>query len=290
MWRTLKDFSAWYRTNGFVIRPPFDQSVILDGEAYCYVLFRHGRFQATLHLGDGRNAEPVVDRLAKRQVESEIAVLTDDAFISLEKWPRKIGSFDSPPPEPRSAAKPRMPRRRWHNVEAFARWYLRSGFPFRIPEGEPTYRTSNSRSIALYRDGQFQAELYLAKPNSASPEHCHPGIDSVIVPWGGEFSSTRNGRLRDGSRFWDAPSALGTSLAFGTLSERLNDSQTHALYAYRKGAAFLSIESWRSDLRPTSVTVNWAGEPVDEGHQGIIQTVRRSSRAQLSFAAVPDRV
>ena len=287
MWRTLEDFYTWYRADGFVIRPPFDQSVVVDDAAYRYVIFRHGRFQVMLHLGDRRHATDVVARLAGRRVESRILTLAGEAFLSVEKWPRNVGAFSSAPPDPKPAAGRRAPRRRWSSVEAFALWYVGRRYPFRIPEGEPTYGTANSRSLALYREGQFQAELYLVKPDSASPEHCHPGIDSVIVPWGGEFSSTRNGQFRDGSRYWGVRTAQGTSPAFGTLSERLNDSQTHALYAYRKGAAFLSIERWRSDLRPTSVTVNWEGEPVDDGHQRVIRAVRRSSNTPLAFGAHP---
>jgi hypothetical protein len=220
-----------------------------------------------------------VDRLATRRIESEIVVLANDAFVSLERWPRKIGSFDSPPPGDRPAVEPRVPRRSLRGVRAFARWYASRGYPFRIPEGEAVYKTAISRALILYREGQFQAELYLAMPNSDAPEHCHPGVESVFIPWGGEFNSTRDGTFRDMSPYWRVPTAQGTFETFGVLSSRLDDRETHAVHVYRKGAAFLSIEKWRNDLQATSVTVNWEGEAVDGRHKNIIRPGRRSSHA-----------
>ena len=54
----------------------------------------------------------------------------------------------------------------WTTVEEFAEWYKSEGFPIRPPFEDPIYITEISYSYVLYREGQYQAELYLIKPTS----------------------------------------------------------------------------------------------------------------------------
>ena len=58
------------------------------------------------------------------------------------------------------------------------------------------------------------------------------------------------------------------------LFRSLTDKETHALFAGVKGGAFLSLEKWPEGSIPNSVTVNWAGDPVDQNHQQIIKTLK----------------
>jgi hypothetical protein len=275
MWGTVEEFFRWYQGNDFPIRPPFEEAVVVTDTSYSYVLYRHGRFQVTLYLEAGGTAA-TIGPLRRGQTDRMIApLLGDTAFLSIEKLPEQIGSSSAALAGGNSTRSPAKARRNWDSLEEFARWYAESGFPFRIPAGDPIYKTDNSRSLVLYREGQFQAELYLIKPNTSSPEHSHPGTESLIVPWGGEFDATQDGEFKDASDYWKGASAQGTSRMFGVISTRLEDSHTHALHAYAKGAAFLSIEKWRPGLEVNSVTINWNGDPVDEDHRRSIQSIER---------------
>ena len=69
----------------------------------------------------------------------------------------------------------------WETLEEFVDWYKAEGFPMRPPFEEKVYNTDISMSYVLYREGRYQAELYLVKPNTESPEHSHPGIENMIM-------------------------------------------------------------------------------------------------------------
>ncbi len=161
----------------------------------------------------------------------------------------------------------------WNTLEEFAKWYKENNFPIRPPFEDPVYVTDISYSYVLFREGQYQAELYLVRPNTSSPDHSHPGVENIIMVWGGDIHTTRNGQFEDLSSNYDSPSPLGTNKLFGACSEKLTDKETHALKVGNKGGAFLSLEKWPAGITPNSVTVNWKGDPVDEGHRKIIQSL-----------------
>lgn len=164
----------------------------------------------------------------------------------------------------------------WNTLEEFAEWYKKEGFPIRPPFEDPIYVTDISYSYVLYREGQYQAELYLVRPNTSSPDHSHPGVENIIMVWGGDVSFKQNQTYHDLTKYYEEPSENGTNKLFGMCSDKLTDSQTHALFAGNKGGAFLSLEKWPEHIRPNSVTINWAGEPVDENHGKMIKTLEKN--------------
>ncbi len=163
----------------------------------------------------------------------------------------------------------------WNTLEEFAEWYKAEGFPIRPPFEDPVYTTDISYSYVLFREGQYQAELYLVRPNTSSPDHSHPGVENIIMVWGGNVHTRQNGQVFDYSEHYKEPSANGTNKLFGMTSEKLTDDQTHALIAGDKGGAFLSLEKWPEGVTPNSVTINWKGDPVDPGHSEIIKSLEK---------------
>lgn len=161
----------------------------------------------------------------------------------------------------------------WETLEEFAQWYKDNGYPIRPPFEDPVYITDISYSYVLYREGPYQAELYLVRPNTSSPSHTHPGVENIVMLWGGDVSLEHDGEYLDSSQF-NHRSDNGTSSLFGISGPKLTDDKTHALFAGNKGGAFLSLEKWPENIVPSSVTVNWEGEPVDENHRQIIKTVK----------------
>jgi len=158
----------------------------------------------------------------------------------------------------------------WKTLEEFAEWYKTQGFPIRPPFEDPVYVTDISYSYVLYREGQYQAELYLVRPNTSSPEHSHPGVENIIMVWGGDVSYSQEGVYHDLSEHYTEPNAQGTNKLFGLSSPNLKGTATHALFAGNKGGAFLSLERWPEGKKPSSVTIHWEGEPVDAEHGKII--------------------
>jgi hypothetical protein len=158
----------------------------------------------------------------------------------------------------------------WNTIEEFADWYRDNGYPIRPPFEDPVYVTDISYSYVLYREGQYQAELYLVRPNVTSPEHSHPGVENIIMLWGGNLHTTINGTAADYSKFYEKPNDRGTNVLFGLYQPKLTEEHTHSISVGAKGGAFLSIEKWPEGVTPNSVTINWCGEPVDENHGKII--------------------
>lgn len=163
----------------------------------------------------------------------------------------------------------------WNTLEEFAKWYKENGFPIRPPFEDPVYTTDISYSYVLFREGQYQAELYLVRPNTSSPEHSHPGVENIIMVWGGNVHTVQNGKLFDYTEHYQEPAKNGTNKLFGMCSEKLTDEQTHALIAGDKGGAFLSLEKWPEGVKPNSVTINWSGDPVDPKHGEIISVLEK---------------
>jgi hypothetical protein len=158
----------------------------------------------------------------------------------------------------------------WKTLEEFAEWYKNQGFPIRPPFEDPVYTTDISYSYVLYREGQYQAELYLVRPNTSSPEHSHPGVENIIMVWGGDVSFSQEGKYTDLSEHYTEANSQGTNKLFGMCGPNLNGTATHALFAGTKGGAFLSLEKWPEGKQPSSVTIHWQGEPVDAEHGKII--------------------
>lgn len=159
----------------------------------------------------------------------------------------------------------------WSTLEEFAEWYKSNGFPIRPPFEDPVYTTDISYSYVLFREGQYQAELYLVRPNTSSPEHTHPGVENIIMIWGGDVHFTQDGQYHDLSDSYTSAAADGTNKLFGACGPNLKGKSTHALFAGNKGGAFLSLEKWPEGKQPTSVTIHWDGEPVDAAHGKIIE-------------------
>jgi hypothetical protein len=143
----------------------------------------------------------------------------------------------------------------WNTVEEFAAWYKQNRYPIRPPFEDPIYVTDISYSYVLFREGQFQAEIYLVRPNTASPEHSHPGVDNIVLLWGGDIGSSAD---------TIAPAALGVH------GQIIKNGSTHALHAGNKGCAVLSLEKWADGMKPTSVSINWVGDPCGDVHHKLI--------------------
>jgi len=159
----------------------------------------------------------------------------------------------------------------WQTVEEFRDWYCAAGMPIRPPFLNPVFHTDNAMSLCLFRKGKFQVELYIAEPNSTSPPHTHPGVESAFVYLTGNIQSNLEGRDNPDVQQWQKPQQDGTHMLF---KSRVSspDGIPHWLGIGPEGGAFLSFEYWK-DKEPVSVTVNWDGELVGDEHAKTLQSV-----------------
>lgn len=158
----------------------------------------------------------------------------------------------------------------WKDVAEFAKWYADAGYPIRPPQRNAIFRTNNASALVLYREGQFQVELYIGDSNSVTHEHRHPGVESIIVYLSGEGNTTvNNEKVKDLSPYFNRTNPDGTSVLFKQ-SVPVHSKDTHGLTTYGKGFAFYSIEQWHDGVEPTSVTICWEGPTTGEIHDAVI--------------------
>jgi hypothetical protein len=157
----------------------------------------------------------------------------------------------------------------YNTVEEFAKWWLSHGCTIRPPFKNPVFTTDIAYSLVLFREGQYQVELYICKPNTSSPNHHHPGVDSFFVYLGGNLEISFDGVLTQSLRDLQKEGPNGRHFLLGQFITHPS-STGHSLEVFDEGGAFLSFEKWNTQ-EPSSVTVNWAGEPVGEEHQQTIK-------------------
>jgi len=156
----------------------------------------------------------------------------------------------------------------YNTVQEFAQWWFSKGAPIRPPFKDPIFFTEMTGSLCIYREGQYQIELYLVKPNMECPFHAHPGVDSYFVYLTGHLQfGNADGTFTDTSE-GQIEGAEGTHRLLGAAVAAIN-GENHAVRTHAPGASYLSFEKWNERL-PDSVAVNWVGETVGEQHTSII--------------------
>ena len=157
-----------------------------------------------------------------------------------------------------------------NNVQEFKDHWIKMGMPWRPPFKNPIHVTDIAYSLCVYRHKNFQVELYLCKPNTQSPLHSHPGVESISMYLTGhlEFFKPNEGYV-DLSHL-QRKKEDGTHILVGQISNVNNGKEPHALRVGDSGGAFLVFEDW-ADKEPTSVTLNWEGELVGDVHKKTIE-------------------
>ena len=155
-------------------------------------------------------------------------------------------------------------------VEDFKNAWLSAKCPIRPPFKDPIFFTEMTASLCIYREKNFQIELYIVKENMDCPTHHHPGVDSTFVYLTGDLEfGDENGHYKDLAEF-QHEGIDGTHALFGRTVNALN-GEKHSVRTHHGGAAYLSFEKWNNGF-PNSVAVNWVGETVGEQHTTIVKS------------------
>lgn len=143
-------------------------------------------------------------------------------------------------------------------LATFAKRFLTGRVNWRaVPRLNNVTNFGNVISFVLYREGQYQVELFII-PNDISTftEHRHPDVDVVEFGLCGEGMLLVNGKLshtEDELKAW-----LDGHIP--TYPVRVRPTDMHSGYGMSP-YAFLSIQHWLHGVVPSSVGLNWIGEP-----------------------------
>jgi hypothetical protein len=144
----------------------------------------------------------------------------------------------------------------WANVSEFATWWLKER-TLLVPFNAEVICSDDATAICLFRKGQYQVEIYLSHPGEVIKDHCHPGVQALVVKLGGggEGEMAENG----GStiRFQRAPV--------------LEAGEYHGNETVSPSRGYLVFQHWESWLgTPTSAAIQWQGPPAGPKHEKII--------------------
>lgn len=127
-----------------------------------------------------------------------------------------------------------------------------------VPEGRGTiFAHETVTTIVLDRQGQFQVELVIIHPDAPSwpGEHRHPHVDSIEIEVNDCKGVTRNGVLVD------RPDWVHN----GRYLVHLAPTDFHGVRSKPNGSSLLSVQKWIG-MSPSSVGMDWEGEPVHSSH------------------------
>jgi hypothetical protein len=143
------------------------------------------------------------------------------------------------------------------SLEAFVAVCL--GMDFKSTYALEFYDYGSVLSQILFRSGQFQAELFMIRPNIGFPrDHRHPDVDSIEYCMSERVPLFVNGDdLSNGVGNWGRLYHVGPD-------------DWHRVGDVPNGGTFLSLQKWNGRA-PTSVGLNWEGTPVSEEHRRLLR-------------------
>ena len=161
-------------------------------------------------------------------------------------------------------------------VQEFTNWWLKNK-PIRPPFIDGIFYTDIAASVVLFREGPFQVELYISKPDSIAPYHSHTKVDSVLMYLTGNMVFGKNNIEPDFSEYQKPHDTIKDAhFLFGKF-DYLKEGELHNLTTKEEGGCFFSFEKWH-DRVPNSVTVNWEGELTGELHKSRIKNANTTSK------------
>lgn len=154
----------------------------------------------------------------------------------------------------------------WETLDEFTEWYKENGYPIRPPAKDPIYVTDHTYSAIVFREGRYQAEMYMLAPNWETPQHGHPGVDARIIYLNGTMSGTRNGeKLLDSTPICEMTNEDGTNVYMGA-QHPFDGTDVHSVSSGHKGALVIITQHWEEGLEMTSQSVHYEGEPIGPVH------------------------
>ena len=126
-----------------------------------------------------------------------------------------------------------------------------------LPRSSGVTNFGNIVSLVLYRKKPFQVELFIVPDAPSSfTEHKHPNVDVIQFGLTGDAGLFVNSKLACS----EADVLRWMNGEFKTPFVRIHPTDWHSGLG-RTPYAFLSIQHWLNGVEPTSVGIEWEGEP-----------------------------
>ncbi len=163
------------------------------------------------------------------------------------------------------------PKPEFKTLEELIDWYFSNGTPMLIPYDAEIFQTDDATAISLYRDGQYQVELYLLHAPYSIPMHAHPGIElTQVYLLAGE----------DPKPLGDRNNASLVHQDWGLTIPKLPPGEYHGTEGMplrkTRGQVMLVFERWPEGVRPTTVAAVWKGRSVGPKHDELIRRYEQS--------------
>jgi len=151
-------------------------------------------------------------------------------------------------------------------LESFKNWYLaqKPTIKFCVPFDNPLMFIDGISGLTVYRKENFQVQLFICEPNTEIPEHIHPNIDSFeLFLYGMKFTHSKKTII-------DSDMALKENnemplYYYQTI--RVKPDDWHGGTSSKNGGAFISIQHWLNNTKPTHVSDDWQGNVVGNKHK-----------------------
>lgn len=148
--------------------------------------------------------------------------------------------------------------------EFVADWLDRS--PMR-PPAKPYEKVAENVGVTLYRDNEFQVQLWTCAPNTEISDHTHPDVDGMAVRVAGDIRFRKHGKPVN-----HRDMKIMTWRGMRTPAVHLGPNDSHGVSIGPVGGSFLAITRWLNG-GPQSVHLNWQGDPLDETHAKELERV-----------------
>jgi hypothetical protein len=127
------------------------------------------------------------------------------------------------------------------SLAIFKDWWM-TNRPINVPEDGINFFDKVS-GLVLFRQDEFQVELFITQPMTTGLSHIHPNVDSFEVHLGGDISFKAYGQIFDQNKLGDFIRITPDCWHGGDFNER--------------GGAFLSIQKWLNGVKPSTIVTDW---------------------------------
>jgi len=112
-----------------------------------------------------------------------------------------------------------------------------------VPNDMPMDFADKLAGVVLFREDQYQVQLFTLQPNTVIHAHCHPNVDSYEVHIGGDLTFEVDGFVHSNRAMLD--------------HIRIFPHSKHTAISGPRGGCFVSVQKWLNGVKPTTVGHDW---------------------------------
>jgi quercetin dioxygenase-like cupin family protein len=151
-------------------------------------------------------------------------------------------------------------------LDLFLKWSLDNlTLIGRVPYAQPIWKIQDVTSVLMYRENQFQIQMFIVPEGVIIPEHTHPNVDSYEVYVGGNIKFSHSGKYVLTKELEGENPDTKTALARGNVI-RVKPEDKHGGVFGPGGGVFLSVQHWLNNVKPHCVAADYIGTVMGEDH------------------------